>query len=286
MSCHPPASKSLAKFTIPHLREAKRTARPIVAVTAYDYPSAQLADAAGMDLVLVGDSLAMAVLGHTSTLEVTMAEMLLFTRAVRRGLSRALLVADMPFGSYQTTPTRAVANAIRFVKQAGAEAVKLEGPRPEVVRHIVQAEVPVIGHLGLTPQAVHRMGGYKVQAKSNDAIARLAAQAHELADAGCSAIVLEGIPREAAAILTAELPIPTIGIGAGPECDGQILVWHDLLGLSPAAPPRFVRQYLHSADQIRAALADYAADVRSRAFPADAECYHMPRTPEPELAYA
>jgi len=273
-----------SKVTIPSLLERKHGDARIAAVAAYDSPSARAADSAGIDLVLVGDSLAMTMLGHDSTLAVTMDEMLVFTRAVRRGLARALLVADMPFGSYQASEAEALTNAIRFVKEAGAEAVKLEGPHSALVRRLVDAEIPVVGHLGLTPQAIHRMGGYKVQAKSHDAIAQLTAQAHRLADAGCFALVLEGIPREVAATLTAELPIPTIGIGAGPECDGQILVWHDLLGLTDHAAPRFVRPYLQAAPLIVSALQQYVADVRAGAFPNDAESYHLPATRELTLA--
>jgi 3-methyl-2-oxobutanoate hydroxymethyltransferase len=262
--------------TVPSLLERKRCSAKISAVTAYDFPSAQLADNAGVDLVLVGDSLAMTLLGHDSTLSVTMDEMLVFTKAVRRGLQRALLIADMPFGSYQANEAAGVENAIRFLKEGGAEAVKLEGARVSLVERLVEAEIPVMGHLGLTPQAVHRMGGYKVQAKTHAAIAQLRDEAHRLADAGCFALVLEGIPREVAAELTAELDVPTIGIGAGPACDGQILVWHDLLGLGQSAPAKFVRQYLRAGDLIGAALEHYVADVRSGAFPADSESYHLP----------
>lgn len=264
------------KITVPSLLERKRCGAKISAVTAYDFPSARLADEAGVDVVLVGDSLAMTMLGHESTLAVTMDEMLIFTRAVRRGLQRALLVADMPFGSYQTDDSKAVENAIRFIKEAGAEAVKLEGGRGSLVERLVDAEIPVMGHLGLTPQAVNRMGGYKVQAKTYEAIARLRDEAHRLAAAGCFAIVLEGIPREVAAELTAELAVPTIGIGAGPGCDGQILVWHDLMGLGQAAPAKFVRQYLRAGELMGAALEHYVADVRGGVFPADVESYHLP----------
>jgi 3-methyl-2-oxobutanoate hydroxymethyltransferase len=266
----------LPKVTVPSLLERKRCGAKISAVTAYDFPSARLADAAGLDLILVGDSLAMTMLGHESTLAVTMDEMLVFTRAVRRGVQRALLVADMPFGSYQADDRAGVENAIRFVKEAGAEAVKLEGSRISLVERLVEAEIPVMGHLGLTPQAVNRMGGYKVQAKTRDAIGRLRDEAHGLAEAGCFSIVLEGIPREVAAELTADLTVPTIGIGAGPACDGQILVWHDLLGFGENAPAKFVRQYLRAAELIGAALEHYVADVRAGVFPADAESYHLP----------
>ena len=263
------------KVTVPSLLERKRCGTKISAVTAYDFPSARLAEDAGLEVVLVGDSLAMTMLGHESTLAVTMDEMLVFTRAVRRGLQRALLVADMPFGSYQASDAAGVENAVRFIKEAGAEAVKLEGARVRLIERLVEAEIPVMGHLGLTPQAVNRMGGYKVQAKTREASSRLRDEAHRLAAAGCFAIVLEGIPREVAAELTAELAVPTIGIGAGPGCDGQILVWHDLLGISQNAPAKFVREYLRAGELMGAALEHYVADVRSGTFPADAESYHL-----------
>ncbi len=275
------SASGVSKVTVPALLErkgcsARDCSGKLAAVTAYDFPSARLADAAGVDFVLVGDSLAMTMLGHDSTLAVTMDEMLVFTRAVRRGLQRALLVADMPFGSYQASDAVGVENAVRFVKEAGAEAVKLEGSRVSLVKRLAEAEIPVMGHLGLTPQAVNRMGGYKVQAKTREAIELLREEAHRLADAGCFAIVLEGIPREVAAELTAELAIPTIGIGAGPECDGQILVWHDLLGLGERAPAKFVRRYLRAGELIGSALEHYVADVKTGLFPADAESYHLP----------
>jgi 3-methyl-2-oxobutanoate hydroxymethyltransferase len=280
-----PTIPQLPKVTIPSLLERKRTGAKIAAITAYDFPSARLADQAALDLVLVGDSLAMTMLGHDSTLAVTMDEMLVFTRAVRRGLTRALLVADMPFGSYQTHDRIGIENALRFVKEAGAEAVKLEGARTSLTRRLVESEIPVMGHLGLTPQSVNKMGGYRVQARTHDAIERLREDAHLLADAGCFALVLEGIPREVAATLTAELPIPTIGIGAGPDCDGQILVWHDLLGLTDRTPAKFVRPYLDGAAHIRTALEHYVQDVATGTFPADHESYHLPRA-TPELTTA
>src|ERR1039458_5506393 len=227
-----PHANPITKVTVPALTEMKRQGKPISALTAYDYSSSRLADEAGIDLLLVGDSLAMVVLGHENTLAVTVDEMLHHTRAVSRAVRRALLVADMPFGSYHGTVAEGLANAIRFVKEAGAEAVKIEGPRVELVRALTEAEISVIGHLGLTPQSIHRMGGYRVQARSADAALQLKAAAQALAEAGAGALVLEGVPREVAAAITAELPIPTIGIGAGPECDGQILVFHDLVNLT------------------------------------------------------
>jgi 3-methyl-2-oxobutanoate hydroxymethyltransferase len=267
----------LPKVTVPSLLEKKLLRQPIVSVTAYDYATARLVDEAGLDMVLVGDSLAMVMQGQENTLAITMDEMLLYTRGVRRAVRRALLVADMPFGSYQADEREGVANAIRFVKEAGAEAVKLEGGRErvELVRRIVGAEIPVMGHLGLTPQSVHRMGGYKVQGKTVDAIEELRTDALALEAAGCFAVVLEGVPRELAHIVTEELRIPTIGIGAGPDCDGQILVLHDMMTMTFSSPAKFVRRYADVAGMMRAALGEYKADVEARTFPADAESYHL-----------
>jgi 3-methyl-2-oxobutanoate hydroxymethyltransferase len=261
---------------VPALAEMKRQGKPISALTAYDYATSRLADEAGIDLLLVGDSLAMVVLGHENTLSVTVDEMLHHTRAVRRAVRRALVVADMPFGSYHGTVAEGLANAIRFVKEAGAEAVKIEGARVELVRALTDAEIPVIGHLGLTPQSVNRMGGYRVQARTVETVLQLKADAHALARAGAGAIVLEGIPREAAAAFTADLSIPTIGIGAGPDCDGQILVFHDLVNLTFAPAAKFVRQYADAGALIRSAIEHYREDVEHRAFPSDEESYHLP----------
>jgi 3-methyl-2-oxobutanoate hydroxymethyltransferase len=269
-------SLSLPKVTMPALGEMKRQGKPISALTAYDYATARLVDEAGIDLILVGDSLAMVVLGHQNTLSVTVDEMLHHTRAVRRGVRRALVVADMPFGSYHGTVSEGVANAVRFLKEAGAEAVKIEGPRVELVGALVEAEVPVVGHLGLTPQSVHRMGGYRVQARSIDAVLQLQADAFALAIAGAGAIVLEGIPREVASAIAAALPIPTIGIGAGPDCDGQILVFHDLVNLTFAPPAKFDRRYGDASALFRSAVERYREDVEHHAFPSDAESYHLP----------
>ena len=266
------------KITMPALSEMKRQGKPISALTAYDYSSARLVDEAGIDLILVGDSLAMVVLGYDNTLAVTMDEMLHHTRAVRRAVQRALVVADMPFGSYHASVAEGLSNAIRFVKESGAEAVKVEGSRIELVRAIANAEIPVIGHLGLTPQSFHRMGGYRVQARTTESIRQIKADAHALADAGAGALVLEGVPREVAGEITAELPIPTIGIGAGPACDGQILVFHDLLNLTPGTPPKFVRHYANASALIRTAIENYREDVEHRAFPSDEESYHLPET--------
>ncbi len=273
----PTASTTSFKVTLPALQEKKRIHTPIAALTAYDFASARIVDESDIDLVLVGDSLAMVMLGYDSTLPVTVDEMLLFTRAVRRGVRRALLVADMPYGSYHASVSDGVTNALRFLKEAGAEAVKIEGGRNrvELVHALVDAEVPVVGHIGLTPQSVHRMGGYRVQGKSFSAAEHLLEDAHALEAAGASLLVLEGMPREVAARITAELTIPTIGIGAGPECDGQILVLHDLLNLTFAPAAKFVRRYGDVAAQMREAVGQYRQDVVARAFPNDAESYHL-----------
>jgi 3-methyl-2-oxobutanoate hydroxymethyltransferase len=280
-----PASPNspLTKVTMPALTEMKRQGKPISSLTAYDYATSRLADEAGIDMLLIGDSLAMVVLGHENTLAVTVDEMLHHTRAVRRAVHRAMVVSDMPFGSYHGTVAEGVANAIRFVKEAGAEAVKIEGPRVELVRALTDAEIPVVGHLGLTPQSVHRMGGFRVQARTDETIRRLRADAMALAEAGAGAVVLEGVPREVAAMITAELPIPTIGIGAGPDCDGQILVFHDLVNLTFGPPAKFVRRYADAGSLIRSAIEHYREDVEQRAFPSDKESYHLPEAVRKEL---
>jgi len=265
------------KITPQTLLERKQGHQPITALTAYDYATARLADEAGIDLLLVGDSLAMVVMGLESTLGVTVEEMLHHTRAVRRAVRNALLVADMPYGSYQVSVEEGVANAIRFVKDAGAEAVKVEGARPQLVERMVSAEIPVIGHIGLTPQSVHRMGGYKVQGKTAVGYARLGREARQLEAAGASALVLEGMPRELAAEITAEIDIPTIGIGAGLDCDGQILVFHDMVGLTFAPPARFVRRYADAGEVFRNAIAEYREDVLARRYPSEQESYHLPK---------
>ncbi len=259
------------------LQQRKHTGRPIAALTAYDYATARLVDEAGIDLILVGDSLAQVVLGYDNTLPVTVEEMLHHTRAVRRAVRRAIVAADMPWGSYHVSVAEGVANAVRFVKEAGAQAVKIEGgaSRAELVEALSAAEIPVIGHLGLTPQSVHRMGGYRVQGKTPAAVSALLHDAHTLEAAGAVMMVLEGMPREVAARITGEVGIPTIGIGAGPDCDGQILVIHDLVNLSFARPAKFVRQYGDAAALFRTAIEGYRRDVEGRAFPDDAESYHL-----------
>ncbi len=274
-----PPADARPKVTVHSLLERKRDGRKITALTAVDFPTARLADDAGIDLVLVGDSLAMTVLGHPNTLSITTDEMLHHTRAVRRGLHRALLVADLPFGSYHTGPDDALRNAVRFLKEAGAEAIKLEGgaDRAGLVERLTRNEIPVVGHIGLTPQSLHRMGGYTVQGRSVPAIDALLADAAALEGAGIVALVLEGIPREVAAEITRRAAVPTIGIGAGPDCDGQILVFHDLCDLTFASPAKFVRRFAPGGEVLRTGLDRYREAVLDGSFPADAESYHLPR---------
>jgi len=275
-----------SKVRISTLQEKKLRHEVISSVSLGDFASARLADEAGIDFILVGDSLAMTLLGYESTLPVTMDEMLHHTRAVRRGVKYAMVVADMPFGSYQVSVEEGVKNAARFMKDAGAEAVKVEGgeKRAELVRRIVEAEVPVMGHIGLTPQSVNLMSGYKVQGKTIEAVENLMRDAVALERAGAFAVLLEGVPREVAAMITGELSVPTIGIGAGPDCDGQILVFHDLMGLSTEPSAKFVRKYADGASIAAAAVRAYKADLESRQFPSDGESYHLPK--EAQLALA
>jgi 3-methyl-2-oxobutanoate hydroxymethyltransferase len=268
-----------AKLPLPELAAMKERGDKIVMVTAYDSPGARFAEDAGIDVVLVGDTAAMVVLGHEgTTVPVTVDEMLFLTRTVSRQARRPLVVGDMPFGSYQVSDEDAIRNAIRFVKEGGADIVKLEGAGPMVsrVHRIVEAGIPVMGHVGLTPQSATMLGGFKTQGKTAEAARRLLADAHALEDAGCCSIVLEAIPAPVAARVTAELRIPTIGIGAGPGCDGQVLVYHDLLGLTEGHLPRFVKRYANLSREIRDALEAYAAEVRSGAFPGEEHTYEMP----------
>jgi 3-methyl-2-oxobutanoate hydroxymethyltransferase len=271
------------KITVPSILERKSavstqnsSAGKITCLTAYDYPTARLLDEAGVDILLVGDSLGMVVLGHESTLPVTLDEMLHHTRAVRRGTHHALLVADMPYGSYHDDPHEAVRNAVRFVKEAGAEAVKVEGGerRLDLISRLVEAEIPVMGHIGLTPQSVNAFGGFRVQGKSASAADQLLRDARAVEAAGAFSVVLESIPRELGARITAELRIPTIGIGAGPDCDGQVLVIHDLIGMSFGHKPKFARRYAEAGQIISRAAAEYCRDVREGTFPSDEESYH------------
>lgn len=271
--------ESRRKTTTASLREQKLHRDPITCLTAYDYATARIVDEAGIDLVLVGDSLAQTMLGYENTLSVTMDEMLHHVKAVRRGVKSALLIADMPYGSYHIERRAAVANAARFVKESGAEMVKLEGgeKRADLIRHIIDAEIPVAGHIGLTPQSVNVMGGYKVQGKSLSAIEQLMRDAVALDGAGVSCLFLEGIPREVAALITNEVSAPTIGIGAGPECDGQVLVFHDLVSLTFGTPAKFVRHYADAHALMAGAVHAYCADVKSHQYPSDEESYHLSR---------
>jgi 3-methyl-2-oxobutanoate hydroxymethyltransferase len=278
-----PGTPAPGKLALPEVSEMKRRGDRIVMITAYDAPSARIADAAGVDLILVGDSAAMVVLGHDSTVPATMDEMLMLTRAVTRGARRPLVVADLPFGSYQVSTEQAIETAIRFVKEAQADAVKLEGAGPMLarVRALVDAGIPVMGHIGLTPQTATMLGGFKAQGRTAAKAVQLYADARALQAAGCFALVLEAVPAPVAARITAALDIPTIGIGAGVDCDGQVLVWHDLLGLYEGRAPRFVKQYADLAPTITAALERYASEVRSASFPQEQHTYAMS---EEELA--
>jgi len=275
---YPPVGLEARTVSLLEIARMKRDGNKIVMVTAYDAPSGRLADEAGIDCVLVGDSAAMTIFGRDSTVTATMDEMLILTRAVTRGVRRALVVADMPFGSYQVSDTSAVENALRFVKEAGADAVKLEGGGSSVARAaaIVASGIPVMGHLGLTPQSATQLGGYKAQGRTAEHAERLCADALRLERAGCFSIVLEAIPETVARRMTGTLSIPTIGIGAGAACDGQVLVWHDLLGVSDGHTARFVKRYANLGDAILAALRHYAADVRASQFPEACHTYSMP----------
>jgi 3-methyl-2-oxobutanoate hydroxymethyltransferase len=263
------------KLTPPHIVDLKRRGEPIVVVTAYDFPTARLADEAGVEILLVGDSLGTVVLGYDSTLPVTMEDMLHHTRAVTRAKPSALVVADMPFMSYQASVEKAVENAGRLIQDGGADAIKLEGGErfASAVRRIVEIGIPVMGHLGLTPQSVLAFGGYKVQARGEADQERLIREARLLEDCGCFSMVLEGIPARLGAAVTREVAIPTIGIGAGPACDGQVLVSHDLLGLYLGRAPKFVRRYAELADATRGAFERYVSDVKARRFPNERESY-------------
>jgi 3-methyl-2-oxobutanoate hydroxymethyltransferase len=272
-----PNTPAPGKLPITELAELKDRRQPIVMVTAYDAPSGRLADEAGVDLILVGDSAAMTVLGHDSTVPASMDEMVVLTRAVTRGARRPLVIADMPFGSFQVSDAVAVENAIRFVKEAGADAVKLEGAGPSLSRAaaIAGAGIPVMGHIGLTPQSATALGGFKAQGRTADKAAQLVADGVALEAAGCFAIVLEAVPAPVAEEITRRVTVPTIGIGAGAGTDGQVLVWHDLLGLYDGRSPRFVKRYADLATSIRAAVAKYADDVRQHRFPEEIHTYAM-----------
>src|SRR2546427_5431078 len=272
-----PIGEPRHKVTTATLREQKLRHEPISCLTAYDFATARIVDEAGIEMVLVGDSLAQTMLGYENTLSVTMDEMLHHVKAVRRGVKNALLVADMPYGSYQVDAKDAVRNATRFVKEGGAEVVKIEGgeKRADLIRRLIDAEIPVAGHIGLTPQSVNVMGGYKVQGRNLSGIEQLMHDAVALDRAGVACLFLEGIPREVAAIITAEVGSPTIGIGAGPECDGQVLVFHDLLNLTFGPPAKFVRRYGDARELISDAIQAFREDVAGRHYPANEESYHL-----------
>lgn len=270
------------RLTVPEIRSRKPsrggTGAPLVMITAYDVVSARLSERAGADILLVGDSLGMVVLGRENTLSVTMDEMIHHARAVTAAGPHALVVGDMPYLSYHVSVPDAVRNAGRFVREGGCQAVKIEGGRKRIrtIEALLDAEIPVMGHLGLTPQSVHQMGGFRVQARRADAAEVLLDEAAAIAEAGVFALVLEGIPEEVAALVTESVSVPTIGIGAGARCDGQVLVYHDLLGLGDGPDPKFVRRYGEIGEAIVDALGRFAADVRSGAFPSEAESYHLP----------
>jgi 3-methyl-2-oxobutanoate hydroxymethyltransferase len=274
-----PDDASRLPMTLPRLAEKKRLGEPIVMVTAYDFPSARAAEAAGVDLVLVGDSGAMTVLGYPSTVPVDVDEMLVLSRAARRGLRTPFLIADLPFGSYEISDEQAVGTAMRFVKEAGCDAVKLEGGGPVSVaraRAIVAAGIPVMGHVGLTPQTSTALGGYRAQGRTGEAAARIAREALALQDSGCFSLVFEAMPSEVAAEIMPSIEIAVIGIGAGPSTDGQVLVFHDLLGIREGLGARFVKRYANIQDEMNAGVTAFADDVRTRRYPAPEHDYSIP----------
>lgn len=273
------------KVTAPSLLASKKRGERLVCLTAYDYPTARIVDEAGIDIVLVGDSIGNVVFGYGNTVPVTLEEILMHTRAVRRAVKRALLVADMPYGSYHTGADDAVRAALRLIKEGGAEAVKLEGGRKRgaLVKRLVDEEIPVMGHIGLTPQSVNKLGGYRVQGKTAETARELLDDARALEDAGAFSIVLEVMPREIAKLITESIQIPTIGIGAGVHCDIQVLVLHDMLGLSFGKQARFVRPYANLRETMTEAISHFAEDVRNAAYPSDAESYGLPAAAAAEL---
>ncbi len=278
----------MPRLTIEDLKRKKRDGEKIAMITAYDYPSARLVDEAGADIILVGDTLGMVVLGYDTTIPVTMEDMIHHTKAVVRGSQRALVVGDMPFMSYQVSPEEALRNAGRFLQEAGCQAVKLEGGvhMAPTVKRLVEVGIPVMGHIGLTPQSVHQLSGFKVQGKTPAAAVKLLNDAHALEEAGAFAIVLETIPAPLAKLITERVSVPTIGIGAGPDTDGQVQVFHDLLGLFTTFTPKHARRYAEIGDAIRRAVADYVADVRNRRFPTAEQSFQMKPEALAELAQA
>ena len=276
---HLPNDASRLPMTLPRLNEKKALGEPIVMVTAYDYPSALAVDTAGVDLVLVGDSGAMTVLGYDSTVPISLDELLMLAKAVRRGLKSPFLVGDLPFGSYEVSDQQAIETAMRFVKEAGCDAVKLEGGGEISVaraKAISSAGIPVMGHVGLTPQTATALGGYRAQGRNAEAAARVAREAEALQAAGCFSIVFEAIPSAVAEAIMPKMQIPVIGIGAGPATDGQVLVFHDLLGIRHGRGAKFVKRYADLLDEMTAGVAAYAADVRERRYPGPEHGYTMP----------
>jgi 3-methyl-2-oxobutanoate hydroxymethyltransferase len=273
------------KIYVPALRAAKEKNEKLVCLTAYDYPTARIVDEAGVEIILVGDSMGNVIHGYGNTIPVTMEEILSATKAVKRGANNALIVSDMPYGSYHTGENTTVRNALILMKDGGAEAIKLEGGRNRVdlVKRLVDEEIPVVAHIGLTPQSVHKLGGYSVQGKTADAAKRLIEDAKMLEEAGAFAIVLELVPREIAEIVTKELTISTIGIGAGTECDIQVLVLHDLVGLSFGRLPRFVRQYANIGEVMSEAITNWISDVKDGNYPNEKESYGMPKEAKEEM---
>ena len=273
-----PSTPAPGKLPLPELAEMKRRHDKIVMVTAYDAPAARLADEAGVELILVGDTAAMVMLGHESTIPVTVDELIFLTRAVSRSARRPLVIGDMPFGSYENSDEQAVATAVRMIKEGGADVVKLEGAgrMTERLRAIAGSGIGVMGHIGLTPQSATKLGGFRAQGRTADTAVKLYDDALAVEEAGCFAVVLEAVPAPVASRITEALTIPTIGIGAGGGCDGQVLVWHDLLGMYPGSTPRFVKRYADLAAEISDALGNYASDVRSGAFPEEQHTYSIP----------
>jgi len=270
--------KKIQKITIPSLKEKKKRGEKIIALTAYDFPTAKIVDEEGVDLILIGDSLGMVVLGYENTIPVTMDEMIHHTKAVARASRRALLVGDMPYFSFHLSVEKSICNASRFLKEAGAKAVKIEGAtkkRLKLVESLVEAEIPVMGHIGLTPQSINRLGQFRVRGKTIEEAKKIIMNAQDLEKAGAFSLVLECIPAELARIITEKINIPTIGIGAGPYCDGQILVFHDLVGYSNGYFPKFVKKYANLHEIISGAVREYINDVRKKGYPDDRHSYHL-----------
>ncbi len=271
-------TEQIQKITVPGLLEKKKVGEKITALTAYDYPIAKIVDSAGIDVILVGDSVGMVVLGYENTIPVTMEEMIHHTKAVVRGTKRALVVGDMPYFSFHLTEDETVSNASRFLKEAGARAVKIEGASPmrlKLIQRLVEAEIPVMGHVGLTPQSIHHLGRFKVKGKGIDEARKILADALNLERAGVFSVILECVPMELSRLISKRIKVPTIGIGAGPYCDGQILVFHDLVGFMNGYLPKFVKRYAHLHDTLTQAVQAYAADVEKGRFPDDDHSYHF-----------